>query len=263
MTIIWHILRKIPQYLLQGFVAMIGILLFILLWAWIHHYYGELVLPEPITTFKTAIFILTEPTTQQHLLITIKRALTGFFIASILGMLLGTLSGLISPIAVLLRPLVTIFMGMPPIAWVVLSMIWFGMGDISIVFTLVLAISPIIFVGSMQGMLTLQKLYSELADAFAVPWSMRVTDIIFPHLFSYVFPSLITALGMSWKVVIMAELMSSGDGMGMLLSVANTQLDMTMALGLIMVVVGLLLSFEYLLMGPIKKEVEGWRHIND
>lgn len=259
MTMISHILSQLPRYLWQGFGALVSVFLLLAAWQLGHQLYGNLVLPDPMATFIAIVDMLNDPYIQSQLGITIRRALTGFAIAAVVGILLGVLAGSISTLAVLLRPLATIFMGMPPIAWIVLTMIWFGMSNTSVIFTLVLAIVPITFVGTLQGMYTLQLRFSELADAFSLPPLMRITDVFFPHLFSYVFPSLITALGMSWKVVIMAELLASSDGVGTLLAIANTQLDMKVALALVVIIVGLLLLIEYLVMEPVKREVEKWR----
>ena len=52
--------------------------------------------------------------------------------------------------------IVTILVGMPPIAWIVLAMIWFGMSDMTVIFTVVVASFPIIFVGALQGTRTLE-----------------------------------------------------------------------------------------------------------
>lgn len=262
MNMILHILSQLPRYLWQGFGALVSIFLLIALWQVGHDLYGNLVLPEPLATFGSIYKMFGDSAIQVQLLVTIKRALIGFAIATILGLSLGVLAGSITIFAILLRPLATIIMGMPPIAWIVLTMIWFGMSDTSVIFTLVVAILPITFVGTLQGMLTLQLKFTELSNAFALPLHMRITDVIFPHLFSYIFPSLVTALGMSWKIVVMAELLASSDGIGALLAVANSQLDMQMALALVIMVVTILLMFEYLLLEPIKREVEKWREIS-
>jgi NitT/TauT family transport system permease protein len=88
---------------------------------------------------------------------------------------------------------------------------------------------------------------------------MRLTDVYLPHVVSYLFPAWITALGISWKVVVMAELLASSDGVGAALAVSRSHLDTATTLAWITAVVGLLLAVEYLLLEPIKREVERWR----
>jgi NitT/TauT family transport system permease protein len=83
--------------------------------------------------------------------------------------------------------------------------------------------------------------------------------VYFPHVFSYLFPAWTAALGMSWKIVVMAELLSTSDGLGAALAVSRSQLDTSGALALVSILVASLLLIEYLLMEPVKREVEQWR----
>lgn len=88
---------------------------------------------------------------------------------------------------------------------------------------------------------------------------MRFFDVYFPHIFSYVFPAWVSGLGMAWKIVIMAELLASGTGVGSLLGVARSQLDMPMALAIVLIMIASLMFVEYIILEPIKREVESWR----
>ncbi len=80
-----------------------------------------------------------------------------------------------------------------------------------------------------------------------------------PHVVSYLLPAWITALGISWKVVVMAELLAASDGAGAALAVSRAQLDMAGSMGWIVAVLGLLLGIEYLLLEPLKRTIERWR----
>ncbi|TXH78322.1 MAG: ABC transporter permease subunit, partial [Romboutsia sp.] len=157
-------------------------------------------------------------------------------------------------------PIVTILVGMPPIAWIVLAMIWFGMSDMTVIFTVVIASFPIVFVGALQGTRTLEGNLKQMADSFNLPFKMKMFDLYFPHIFSYIFPAWISALGMAWKIVVMAELLSANDGIGSALAIARSQLDTPTALALVFIMIGSLLLIEYLILEPIKREVEAWRN---
>jgi NitT/TauT family transport system permease protein len=101
-----------------------------------------------------------------------------------------------------------------------------------------------------------------MARAFRLPLRMKLFDLYLPHVVSYLFPACITALGTSWKVVVMAELLSSSDGVGAALAVSRSHLDTASTLAWIGAVVGLLLAVEYLLLEPFKREVERWREVS-
>ena len=63
-----------------------------------------------------------------------------------------------------------------------------------------------------------------------------------------------------WKIVVMAELLSTSDGIGAALAVTRSQLDTEGALALVLMLVISLLFIEYVFMEPIKREVEQWRN---
>lgn len=192
--------------------------------------------------------------------ITINRAILGFIFSIGIGSMLGMLAGLFITTSIMSRPLITILMGMPPIAWIVLAMIWFGLSDQTVIFTVVVASFPIVFVGALQGTRTLEGDLKEMSDSFKAPLWMKFSDVYFPHVISYLFPAWIAALGMSWKIVVMAELLSTPDGIGARLAIARSHLDTAAALALVTILIGSLLIIEYLLMEPIKREVEQWRN---
>ncbi len=260
MIALFNIVKSFPRYVWSGWGAIASILLFIALWELGHQVYGELILPAPKETFLRLSSMLFNENMWDEISITIHRALWGFFISVFIGSSLGLLAGLFATASMMSRPIVTILMGMPPIAWIVLAMIWFGMGDKTVVFTVVVASFPIVFIGALQGTRTLENNLKDMADSFNTPKRMKLLDIYFPHIFSYVFPSWIAALGMSWKIVVMAELLSTSDGIGAALAITRSQLDTEGALALVLMLIISLLFIEYVFMEPIKREVEQWRN---
>ena len=260
MKFIIKLIKDFPWFLWSGWGAIASILLFIALWDLGNQIYGDLVLPKPLETFGVLLSMLNDEQVHSDILTTIYRASNGFIISFTLGTLLGLLAGLFATASIMSRPIVTILVGMPPIAWIVLAMIWFGMGDMTVIFTVVVASFPIIFVGALQGTRTLDGELKEMVDSFDLPWWQKFTNLYFPHIFSYVFPAWVSALGMSWKIVVMAELLSTSDGIRAALAIARSHLDTASALALVTIMIGTLLFLEYVILEPIKREVEAWRN---
>ncbi len=259
MKFILKILKDFPAYLWSGWGAIASIFLFITCWDVGNQIYGNLVLPSPLETFKTLKLMLQDEAVWVEIKITLYRAFMGFSISLIVGSVLGLIAGFFATASMMSRPIVTILVGMPPIAWIVLAMIWFGMGDETVIFTVVITSFPIIFLGALQGTRTLDGDLKEMADSFKLPWQMRFMDVYFPHIFSYVFPAWVSGLGMSWKIVMMAELLATSDGLGASLAIARSQLDTPTALALVVIMIGSLMFIEYIILEPIKREVELWR----
>ncbi|WP_418181041.1 ABC transporter permease [Aliarcobacter lanthieri] len=260
MKLFIKIIKDFPSYLLSGWGSIASIFLFLALWDFGHQIYGDLILPSPKDTFIALNEILHNPEMIENIFITIKRAMVGFGLAILIGSILGLLAGLFITASIMSRPIVTILFGMPPIAWIVLAMIWFGMSDMTVIFTVFIASFPIVFVGALQGTRTIEGDLKQMVDSFHLPFSMKLFDLYLPHIFSYIFPAYISALGMSWKIVVMAELLSSSDGLGSSLAIARSQLDTPTALALVTIMIASLLLIEYLIFEPIKRELESWRN---
>ncbi len=254
------IIKDFPAYLWSGLGSVASILLFVAFWDMGNQLYGNLVLPAPLETFETLSLMLQDSSVWDEINITLYRAFVGFFVSLALGTVLGLLAGFFATTSMMSRPIVTILVGMPPIAWIVLAMIWFGMGDQTVIFTVVVAAFPIVFVGALQGARTLDDELKQMADSFNLPMSMKFFDVYFPHIFSYVFPAWVSGLGMAWKIVVMAELLATSDGIGALLAVSRSQLDTPTALALVVIMIGSLMFIEYIILEPIKREVELWRN---
>lgn len=253
------ILKDFPSYLWSGWGAIATIFLFLAAWDMGNQIYGDLVLPSPLETFTTLIDMLQDEAVITEINTTLYRASIGFGVSLLIGTALGLLAGFFVTASMMSRPIVTILVGMPPIAWIVLAMIWFGMGDETVIFTVIVASFPIVFVGALQGTRTLDGDLKEMADSFNLPWHMKFLDVYFPHIFSYVFPAWVSGLGMAWKIVIMAELLATSDGIGASLAVARSQLDTPTALSIVVIMIASLMFIEYIILEPIKREVELWR----
>jgi len=260
MKFLAKVIKDFPWFLWSGWGSIASIFLFLAVWEMGFQTYGELILPSPKTVFEVMGTLLRDASFHTDVYLTVKRGLIGFSVSLLLGSVLGLTAGYFVTASVMSRPIVTVLVGIPPIAWIVLAMIWFGLGDMTVMFTVVIASFPIVFTGALQGSRTIEGELKEMMESFHIGFLQKVRDLYFPHLFSYLFPSWISALGMSWKIVIMAELLSSSDGIGASLAVARSHLDTPLALALVSAIIGVLFFIEYVVLEPMKREIESWRN---
>ncbi len=250
----------ILTYLWSGWGALAVLLAAVALWEFAAAQVGPLALPPPMEAARALVRLAETGPLWDELAVTARRALLGLALSVGAGTLLGGVAGLSMTASMASRPLVTVLLGTPPIAWLVLALLWFGAGDGTPVFTVFIACLPVVFGAALQGTRTLDAQLRDMARAYALPWGMTLREVYLPHVLSYVLPAWITALGSAWKVVIMAELLSTPDGVGAALAVARSQLDTATVMGWIGAVVLSLLLLEYGLLEPIKRELERWRH---
>ena len=252
-------MKAVFHYLWSGWGALASILLFFALWDFGNQQYGTFILPSPHETLLRLYEMFRDGVAGPELLVTTYRSLIGFGISLLVGSLLGILAGLSVTTAMASRPLITILIGIPPIAWIVLALLWFGATDSTPIFTIVVTSLPVTFAAGIQGARTLDGNLREMARAFNASWWLTFREVHLPHILSYLFPAWITALGMSWKVVVMAELLSSNSGVGAGLATARVNLDTSATMAWILAIVGALLIAEYAVLEPIKRRLEQWR----
>ncbi|MFZ5826707.1 MAG: ABC transporter permease [Bacillota bacterium] len=236
-----------------------GILTILVLWQIGSTKYGSVVLPTPLETVRAISALLGEGKLLSAAAVTSARTLAGLALAVLTGTLSGIMAGLHPLADRAVRPLVTMLQGIPPIAWIVLALLWFGTGSATPIFTVAVAVIPITFAGAREGVRTMDGNLLEMARIFQTPPAMLFQDIYLPHLLSYLFPSLVAGLGVAWKVAVMAELMASSTGIGAGLHAARVNLDTAKALAWIAVVVALLSAIEHLCLNPLKRRMEPWR----
>ncbi|MBN9446821.1 MAG: ABC transporter permease subunit, partial [Bosea sp.] len=152
-----------------------------------------------------------------------------------------------------------VILGVPPIAWIVLALIWFGAKGGTAVLTVVVASLPISFAGGLEGVATRDRALEAMAKSFGAGRFMRLRTVTAPHLVSYLFPAWTTTAGSAWKVTVMAELLSNAGGLGGDLASARALFDIPRVTALVLAVVGFALFTEYVLIQPLRDRLEQWR----
>lgn len=247
------------RYLWSGWAGAAGLFCLAAAWQGGHEIYGSFVLPSPLETIWAVDALVREPQFAAITKDTALRSLVGFMLAAGIGTAGGVIAGYSFAAMRLTRPIVTVILGVPPIAWIVLALIWFGSTGGSVVATVVVAALPVAFAGGLEGVATRDRTLDAMARAFgASPW-MRFRTVTAPHLISYLFPAWTTTAGTAWKVTVMAELLSNSGGIGGELATARALFDIPRVMALIVVVVIFALATEYVLLQPVRDHLERWR----
>jgi NitT/TauT family transport system permease protein len=236
-----------------------GVLALLALWEAGHLAYGDFVLPSPVDSLMALVGLGRSGRLWPAVLATTRDAFSGFLLASLAGLALGALAGASRRLSLMLQPIATTAIGVPSIAWVVLALLWFGGSGLAAVFTVAVATTPLIFGATAEGVASLDGGLRTMARSFRVPLARLVADVYAPHLLSHVFPALVAALAMSWKIAVMAELLAGAGGIGDGLAAARAEVDTAETMAWIIVVVVLLIAAETLVLDPVRRHVETWR----
>ncbi|MBU1174452.1 MAG: ABC transporter permease subunit [Alphaproteobacteria bacterium] len=238
--------------------GLAGLAFLLIGWEWGHRAYGALVLPGLAETLATLWAMLVGGRIVPALIETAGNAAMGWCVGILAGTVLGTLAGLRTEIRLTLQPVSMILLGIPAIAWIVLALLWFG-GRWAVVFTVAVATAPIVFAAATEGARSLDGDLARMARAFRAPFGAMARDVYGPHMFSHLFPAVATTLAMSWKVSVMAELLSGAGGIGDGIATARAQVDTAATMAWVLVVVVMLVVFDHLLLRPLQRSMQLWR----
>ncbi|ULB12421.1 ABC transporter permease subunit (plasmid) [Cereibacter azotoformans] len=252
-------LERILRFLWGGWSGVAGLALLAALWQAGHEAYGDFILTAPLATFAAVAGLMAEPEAWRLAAETTLRALQGFGFSAVLGGIAGIAAGYSPATMRLARPLLTVILGVPPIAWIVLAMIWFGATDGTVIVTVAVGTLPVLFAGAAEGVAARDRGLDAMAQAFGAGPVRRFLTVGLRQVLTHLFPALILGLGSAFKVAVMAELLSNAGGIGGALALARANLDIAEALAWVIVTVAALVAVEYGLIHPVRAEVERWR----
>ncbi|NMA63792.1 MAG: ABC transporter permease [Syntrophomonadaceae bacterium] len=163
---------------------------------------SELLLPNPYVTLQALIQAICDPEILVNLAITMRRVLTGFAYAALIGIPLGYMMGYSTVAMRMLDPLISSLRQVPIMAWVPLTIVWFGLGDGPTIFLITFAgVFPVIL-NTIAGVQSISQDYYHAARSMgARPWSI-LSSIIVPGSLPDILTGLRIALSAGWMSVI-------------------------------------------------------------
>lgn len=252
-------MRKSITELLNGGYRLLGIVALLALWEGLSFLFPPVIVPSVEGIFSALGRLVLESSFWGHLYHTIVRALVGFGLSLAIGGVLGVLAGLNRRVYDLIGPVIVVVENVPPIVWVIVAIIWFGLGDVPPVFAIMSVGIPIIAVNVAQGIRGLDPSLLEMARAFEVKRGTRLRDLYLPAITGYLFSAVSVGHGLTWRVVVMAEFFGSMSGIGNELNWARFNLETDKAFAYTLVVVILGLGTEYLVVNPLKEWALRWQ----
>ena len=199
-----------------------SILLFILLWQ-----YGAActdigkLLPTPVVVFESFIkdcfSNIGQYTLIGHILWSLGRVMIAYAVASAFGVVLGMGMGWNRTIEAIFRPIFEVIRPIPPIAWIPLSILWFGIGEMTKFFLIFLAAFSNVTQNAYAGAKAVDPVLVGAARMLGANNRQLFTKIVIPFSVPYIFAGLQIALSSSWATVVAAEMVRSSEGVGWLI----------------------------------------------
>lgn len=144
----------------------------------------------------------------------VRRILTGFAIATALGVTLGVLIGRYQRISQVCMPALEVLRPIPAIAWVPMSIMLWPNNEASIVFITFLGAFFPILLNTVHGVHTIDRVLLHAGRCLGASELQLFTNIILPGVMPNVFTGLTVGMGVAWVSLIAAEMISGQFGVG-------------------------------------------------
>ncbi|MEA2029023.1 MAG: nitrate ABC transporter permease [Campylobacterota bacterium] len=149
-----------------------------------------------------------------QILASLKRVFMGFVLAIIVGVPLGLLIGMSRSAQYAFDPFIQIFKPVSPLAWLPLLLFIFQDIDLTAISTIfITSIWPII-INTALGVRSVNSDYMNVAKVLSFSPFEKVTKIILPVAIPFIFTGMRLSLGIAWLVIVAAEMLTGGIGIG-------------------------------------------------
>lgn len=225
-------ISKAPRLVLPGVAALssllkaivpplLGILLFIGVWALIATKSEGL--PGPISTWAAALELFANPFYDNgpndmgigwNILHSLGRVGIGFGLAALVGIPLGFAIGRFAFLAGMLSPIISLLRPVSPLAWLPIGLLVFeAAGPASIWVIFISSIWPIIL-NTAAGVASVPQDYLNVARVLKLSEFKVLTRILFPAVLPHLMTGIRLAIGVAWLVIVAAEMLTGGTGLG-------------------------------------------------
>jgi NitT/TauT family transport system permease protein len=186
------------------------------------------------------------------------RVLIGLCSGSVAGIVVGVLMGWRNVLNKALNPIISLLYPIPALGWLPLLMLWIGINEmlpITIIF--ICSFFPVVY-NTATGIRNIDRRYIQAAETLGASHMRTLFKVIIPLALPNIFTGLRLEAGMSWRVLIAAEMVAIPTGIGALLMQAETLVRIDIIMVCLIVLSVMCLLFEKLFALAERRMVGRW-----
>lgn len=206
-------LRVLPPVI--GFALLVGI------WALLTQ--GSKTFPTPAATFDAAVKLFADPFYRNgpndqgigwNVLFSLERVGVGFGLAALVGIPLGFVIGRFTFFNRMVQPLISLLRPVSPLAWLPIGLLVFKSANPAAIWTIfICSIWPMV-INTAVGVQRVPADYLNVARVLALSEWKVITRILLPAVLPYMLTGVRLSVGTAWLVIVAAEMLTGGVGIG-------------------------------------------------
>jgi ABC-type nitrate/sulfonate/bicarbonate transport system permease component len=215
------------------------------------------ILPPPSQVLSALFQTITSGELLQDTLSSLGRVGIGFSLSLVTAIPLGIVIGVSPRIQSFTEPLLKFLRPIPPLAWIPLAILWFGIGNgPSYFLTMIASFFPIL-TNTITGVEGVSRQHLSVAHCFQASRRSILWDIIIPSSLPMLISGIRTGFGFAWMAVVAAEMIATRSGLGYLIYTSQDLLKTDRVL-VGMLVIGLIGMMADSLMVKLHKRLVHW-----
>jgi ABC-type nitrate/sulfonate/bicarbonate transport system permease component len=218
-------------------------------------------LPAPTEAVAIALTLVGPAAIATHVLVSLGRIVAGFALAAVAGIVLGLLCGRSLTAERVLRPFVEALRPIPPLAWIPIAIVWFGLGEGSKVFVIFLGAFFPVWTSAWRGALLVPPVLIAAARSMDVHGPALLWRVVLPAALPDIATGLRVGFGLSFGVLVAAELIAAERGMGYLVMESRQLGQLGVAIFAIFLIGLVSLLADQQLAALIRRTVGRWRPV--
>lgn len=238
----------------QLWAGLVGLVLLLIIWQQAAAKLSPLVLPSPAQTAHRLALLFQEGAITKQLVISFRRALTGFVIAYTSAFIIAILMNRFRWVRYFFQPWLAAVQIVPVVIWLILAVLWFGIAqEKTPIFVVAIVCLPVVLVQIKEGLDAIPVELLDLAALEPLGLYNYALHIAWPSLRPALIGAATLGFSFAWRSVVFAEFVASNAGLGYQLSRAyhNLATDEVFAWTIVLVVV--LWLWQMLVIGPWRR----------
>lgn len=207
----------------------VSLLLFFVLWwgvsllnAHVLKVFNPILLPAPDEVLRAGIKMAASGELLKHITASLSRVVWGFGIAAALGIVVGTALGRSRLLEHLVEPMLEMLRPIPPLAFLPMMVLWFGIGEASKVAFITYAAFFPIFTTTIEGIKYVDPILIRAASSLGASERQIFWHVVLPAATPNIITGMRLAFGLSFFVIVAAEFIAADSGLGFLINDART-----------------------------------------
>ncbi|MGD1865126.1 MAG: ABC transporter permease [Phormidesmis sp.] len=188
----------------------------------------------------------------------LSRVLVGFISGAIAGILVGILTGRYQFIENLLTPVFQLLRPIPPIAFVPIVILWFGLSELGKWFLVFWGVFFTVWIAAHLGVQKVDKNLIRAAQCLGTPEQQMLPQVLFPGSLPYIFVGLRTSISISFYTLVAAELAGTFSGIAYRIDISQQNLQVGKSLGGL-IILGIISAIADKSFGVVSKKLVWWK----